>query len=382
MSIIPALLFGEEIALATATTSEAIGSDIIGSAIVQKGVSVVSGVIEETIGNAVDAVYGQGTYENFEKGALDNYADAKLLGLLQQGDFSTQDIAKMITKQQLSHKDIAKTTGDFINDLSRESIGDTIPNVLAKLEKVNPVYYYLANKMMDLTDDFVVPTNENYLKVSAIYNGSVFFNNDVVLRNGEYYGVNEGSFPFVWKLSYNNYPVVPPIWGTWTGINSPNNKLPYSGIIEVDGVSVIKQSQLDKISFSHDSLYKMFGSFNEFADDVLISYIQNGLEQGIFIFPNERETAIIALNYFSSLGKIVRAIYGDDKSEGIIASFYKDIYNVELTKEHIGVLRNILVNKPPTPITIDANTGEEFGSCPIPDNSLRDFIRAIDFEFE
>lgn len=144
----------------------------------------------------------------------------------------------------------------------------------------------------------------------------------------------------VWKYpEYNDYTVISPIWGTWTGINSPNNTVPVYGNYQ----GRPQQSQLDKIAFIHDCLYHDYGSFNKFADSVLISYIDNGINKGIFVFPNELETAKVARTYFSTLGTVVRKIYGDDVSKGIINDLYKTIYNVELSGEHIGELRGLFV---------------------------------------
>ena len=153
------------------------------------------------------------------------------------------------------------------------------------------------------------------------------------MEGTEFYSVDETGKEWVWKYPiYNNYQNIVPIWGVYTGINSPNNSLPIAGNITAeDGTVFTKQSYLDRIAFQHDAMYHDLGTFNKFSDYVLISRISQNMDK--MIFQGERETAQVALNYFSTLGTVVRKIYGDNVSKGIIDDLYTDVYNIEITKE-------------------------------------------------
>lgn len=337
--------------------AEATGSGVLGGlaegTVIEKAGELAEGALE----GVGDLIFGTENVENFKNHAYDNFEKAKNFGLFTMQDYSEEDIVRFIREKNFRHEDIAKHTNNFINDFTRESLSDTPENVLEKIKRVNPMYYYLASKVLDLTGPFVVPTDEDYVKVSNTYTGEVFFKNLTLARETgdgiEFYTQTENG-EVLWKYpEYNNYPVVPTIYGTWVGINSINNSVPVYGTVSVDEIpegyrglsgvdeagNTIWQSQLDRIAHVHDCMYHDYGSFNRFADYVLINYIEIGLREGLFIFPNERDTALIALNYFSTVGRVVRKIYGDDVSEGIIQNLYGTFANVKLTDEHIEILK-------------------------------------------
>ncbi len=298
-----------EVALEIGTAiGEYVGSETVGK--------IATGAVVGAVGNIAD----KGVNAVLEKtGINDTVEQAKLIMKIRSGNFTNEEIIKMMRTR--SHNENAKDISKFVKEVSTKSVGDSVPNILEKIKLTNPVYYLLASKMMDLTHDFVLPNDEEYQKVSSVYDGSVFFKNDVVKKeDGNFHGITEKG-ELVWKYpEYNNYTVIPSLWGYWVGISSINNEVPIYANYE----DLVVQSQLDKIAFAHDVLYHDNGLFNKFADYVLISYIDAGIKQGIFVLPNELETAKIARTYFSTLGILVRKIYGDDVSKGLIEGLLPD----------------------------------------------------------
>ena len=56
------------------------------------------------------------------------------------------------------------------------------------------------------------------------------------LGENEFYGLTERG-EVVWKYPYyNDYTVVPPLYGVWVGINSPNNSVPVYGFVNAEDI--------------------------------------------------------------------------------------------------------------------------------------------------
>lgn len=311
-------------------------------------------------GKAVDAIYGPGTFKKLENDIEDLYGSTKELagevstllydirndtrGYTQgfdagPGRMKTLEDARAKVVQNALVKPYIKGAAEFAKDFAHlysgtevsagnfegsgtglrgiENNKSSVANVLSTLARVNPFYAYLASKVSEKLTDFVTPDDAGYLSVANTYNGVGLYDQNMVLEdlgtNYEFSIVNEAGERVVWKFpEYNNYTVVPPIFGTWTGINSPNNSLCLSGT--VGGRSV--QSFLDKIAFMHDVGYHDLGSFNEFSDYQLISRANYGRENGLFIFPGEAAAARVAVSYFSTLGKIMRKMFGPSTPSG------------------------------------------------------------------
>lgn len=374
-------------------TAEATGSTALGTAVEGGILSEAGNLAEQVVDTAVGTIYdyfgGEGSYESFKSGVYQTLDDVKKVAYFDIQNQKEEDIVKFMKDLNKSHEQIAKDVANFSNDLtlelskSKELNNSTIANTINKLKKVNPIYFYLADKLLSVSGEFVLPTDEDYNKVSEIYNGKGLFeepvNQRATLNNTEFYSLDETGKEWVWKYpEYNNYTVVPPIWGVYTGINSPNNQLPISGLVNGE----LKQSYLDKVAFQHDIMYHDFGSFNKFADYVLISRISQNLDK--MIFEGERETALVAMNYFSTLGKVVRKLYGDNVSEGIIKDLYKDVYNVVLTEENTEELKK-MTRKEIGDIITTQNTLQELSPIPLPEQPqevqnpiLQDLINTID----
>lgn len=135
---------------------------------------------------------------------------------------------------------------DDPNDAIIENNTNTMNKIMNTLAKVNPFYAYLASKFMGKITDLVIPNTNDYKKVSTIYNGQGLYEKTMELKavgfsfenglskasNYEFSLIDKVGIRQVWKNpEYNNYVVIPPIWGVYTGINSPNNSLCLTGTL-------------------------------------------------------------------------------------------------------------------------------------------------------
>jgi len=339
---------------------------------------------------AVDNIYGEGTFENLERDVNDFYQSGKDLvgevGALMYDikGYNDKDFTGISEKQLKGLKEAREkfnenkfvkpyvqgaaefakdfahiysgtevSTGNFEGSGSGlrgiENNKSNVSKILNTLSRVNPFYAYLASKVSDKLTDFFAPDDPGYLKVASTYNGVGLYDRNMILEdlgagNYEFSIIDEAGGRVVWKFpEYNTYTVVPPLYGTWTGINSPNNSLCLSGT--VNGVAV--QSYLDKIAFMHDVGYHDLGSFNEFSDYQLISRALYGKENGLFIFPGEAAAANVAISYFSTLGKLMRKMFGPGAEAGgvqgpsgvveksIVAEAVSEISGVEVSEDII-----------------------------------------------
>lgn len=346
------------------TGSQAIGTAVTGGIISQVGQTLNEG-LNTVVEGTTDYLFGEGSFEWFKDSIYEKYEDAK--DLLFIDPTNEEQVNQYIKKNIKNNEDISKNVANFTNDLTvqlnkTQSLDNsTIANILNNLKKTNPVYFYLADKLMSKIGDFVIPKDEDYIKISQIYNGNGLFEQNVKERpiqgGAEFYSVDETDKEWVWKYpEYNStYTPIPALYGIFVGISSPNNRLPLGSYLQKDivpdgftaspediqGELTWYQSYLCRIAFQHDIMYHDLGNFNKFADYVLIARIENGLTNNKFIYEGEKETAQVALNYFSTLGNVVRKIYGDTTSEGIIKNLYSDVYDVVLDNEQIEELKDI-----------------------------------------
>lgn len=284
------------------------GSELVG-AVAGSLVTAGAGAIADAALNQIVDV------QALKQEAVNQLTFAQKLSLARSGKLSNKDIIKLIKGNdgvgvlQTSKETVVVDTQDFVQEINQDLLtGTSFQKALERYGNDNLVSGYLA---LSLSPDstYIIPTDAEYQYVSSVYNGSVFFNNVTQERlvaqpNGgrEFFAITErGEVSWLYP-EYNTYTVVPTIWGYWTGINSINDQLPYT--------VGDRQSLLDRIAHVHDCLYRKYGIFNKFADYVLISYIDQGLKQGLFVLPGEKTKALIAINYFSSLGKMMRNIYG------------------------------------------------------------------------
>jgi hypothetical protein len=310
----------------------------VGSAAAAVGTEVASLVGSSALGSAATAAVGAGIgyvadatlnklvdTEKLKKEASKQLSLAQKIALLRSGkNTNTKEIIQSIKGTEALKGTSLDTVKDrsklFVNEVSNELLeGKLINQAVENVSESSnsPLYDWLGISVLSGIDDAIVPTDPEYLYVSSVYDGSVFFNTVTKERftNGsrEFYAETErGEVSWFFPYYNNNppYAVIPTIYGFWCGLNSINNALPIS--MEINGV--MHMSLLDRISHVHDCLYRQYGIFSKFSDYVLISYISKGLEQGLFILPGERNKALIAINYFSSLGKLMRSLYGGSES--------------------------------------------------------------------
>jgi hypothetical protein len=169
----------------------------------------------------------------------------------------------------------------------------------------NPLLSYLAPALENFQAKMVLPSGEEYQKNSQIYNGrNLAFQNVLETINPDgtkdYSAKDELGITYTWFGKWNNHQVVSPIWGTWTGINSPNNAKPIS--------------LLDLFAMFHDIDYKLYGSFNQTADYKLISRVYNNLDR---FGTQEKQIALTTIKYFSTIGSAAR-MYTGIKGDGVL----------------------------------------------------------------
>jgi hypothetical protein len=162
----------------------------------------------------------------------------------------------------------------------------------------NPFLSYLMPSVSKFQAGLTLPTNEEYKKVAAVYNGKNLDYRNVLAAEVNGYMTfsarNEVGEVITWNTEWNSHKVVPPLWGVWVGPNSPNNKSP--------------TSLLDLFAFFHDYSYHVYGNFNELGDYQLISRVYQNLDR---MSGSEREIALTTVKYFSTIGAAARAYAGN-----------------------------------------------------------------------
>lgn len=338
MSFIPFVVEGASYLGSLA--AEETGSAAVGGAVSSGIVSEAGKVVESGTKSFVDSIFGDGTFDNLEKHVSDLYGTTKTLAgdivgieqSVEDGNLGSDQINKLNQDtKNFQNGHIVKATTEFVKDFSHlVSTGDynalddpsneiitnntsVISGVMDTLSRVNPFYAYLVSKFGDKLTDFVIPTNEDYQKVASVYNGVGLYDQMMQLEQTfdgyEFSLIDEAGIKQVWKYpEWNTYPVIKPIWGVYTGLNSPNNALCLSG--SQNGKNV--ESFLDKIAFLHDVGYHELGSFNITSDYQLISRAKYGKDNGLFIFPNEAAIANVACSYFATIGSLTRRLFGDN----------------------------------------------------------------------
>jgi len=319
-----------------ATGSEALGQ-LAGGAVAGEITSRVEGAIDTATSSIIDSIFGPQVYENKKKQFYNSLEEAKSLGLFSENIGNESAILQTIKDSNYTENDLINQIHNFSHDFSDElsKKGETLNgpiddnstagDILAKLSQINPVYYYLVNKLLDKSGELVVPQNDpEYEAIAKIYNGKGQYSS---LAKQEFDGtnmifseVNEIGELDIWKYpEYNNYTVVPSLWGVYTGINSVNNQVPLRGIVN----GRVVDSFLDAAAFRHDCSYFYRGSFNKFGDYQLISRISQNKDK--LVFPGEALIANIAVNYFSTLGALMRKMMGPEEETPIIKELFADL---------------------------------------------------------
>lgn len=312
-----AAAFGEAVAELTGSTYAGAAADY-GA---QRG---INSVIDDKVRALVDSIFGQGFYDSVnrkiddvEKIALGGFAMSKndplglsayedLMGLPHKGE-------KAKGKQGLNPKDAARFAHRMAEELSKDPGFSVIeqrfePSVLNKAlesiinsdpqmkEMVLPLVYHLSN--------YVVPTNEDYRRIASVYNGD-FEPNSAFETPNAFQIIDETGTINTWQKEWSGqYVQVPPLYGIWTGISSPNDSLPQPVI---NG----QRSYLDSVSMMHDIDYHHtnHSSFSYFSDMKMISRLSQNKDR--LTQPNELFYASVAINYFATLGSITRVLLGE-----------------------------------------------------------------------
>lgn len=349
--------------LAGVSAAEATGSAALGDAAAGAVNATVAGYVNDAAdavaSSVVDTLFGKNKYEDSKKRLYESLDEAKALGLL-SGDIQSETaVLQKIKDSQYTHNDLMNQVHNFGRDFSTE-VAKTIPgtvtsgdgaivvplesnsavgDILAKLSQLNPVYYYLVNKLLDKTGELVVPTDAEYQRVAAVYNGKGLYDqitsttfdgsNTIWSQPDEVGDVYQWVYP-----RDNNYTPVPALWGIYTGISSPNNQPPLRGIVGGPDGARVRESFLDKCAFFHDIDYGRLGNFSLLADQKLISRVSQNMDK--MVFPGESLMATVAVNYFSTLGTVMRKMMGSDEPNPIVKDLYRDVYGVDLPKEQLA----------------------------------------------
>lgn len=366
MSALLALGFSSlsEVAALGTTAGEAVtaatGSEALGGAATGATVGAVSQGLTDVTKKAVDGIFGEGTADNIDK-SFQQFEQ----GVKQFGGYIADPLSTTANPQNVydffyppedpktNGKDLANLVNYFSSELAvhpqysvvenKQPPESVVNSIVKNITDNNPTLKYLVPAVLEVGAKFVVPDNADYKAVEKIYNGNYIFPNTVATKiesdGTTTFGLLDetGKLNF-WNTSYNNYTVIPPIYGTWVGINSPNNLHP------------LNDSLLDVFCFLHDISYHDEGSFNLLGDYQLISRVTNNIDR--MVLPGERITANIAVNYFSTAGSIARRLFGTNhidyqrlktaQESGAIVENQEDKYSLDSTQpagQLFGILK-------------------------------------------
>jgi hypothetical protein len=324
LGLVPEFLAGAE-AVGVGVT-EATGSSIAGSAVQGAVVGQAGNVANEAgsslFSKGVDKIFGEGTAESLSKKAHkaaqlgSSFYDYTTEGTYGSDPTKIDPLTQAVNinrpkpenvckgEQHADARESGKDLGTFISktatEMSFAEPGDNvISTIYTKVFGTNPLLAYLAGPLEKFQAGLTLPTNERYLEIAKTYNGkNLTFENVLETINSDgtkdYSAKDETGVVYTWFGKWNTHKVVPPIWGTWTGINSPNNTKPVS--------------LLDLFAFFHDIDYKLYGNFNEQADYKLLARVYNNLDR---MGPNERQIALTTVKYFSTIGAAARTYAGN-----------------------------------------------------------------------
>lgn len=312
--------------------AELTGSTVIGGAAEGAVIGAAATAVNQAATTIVDSIFGQGTVSGFEDKANKAFQDLRNIGYF-TNNTDAGDIVKALVPKDVN---VSKEFSGFVT-----AVGDGIKNsptsspsdVVKSVSEQSPFFWYLGSQVLEITANFVVPTDPLYAQVAATYNADGWVDKLTQFdpEAQQYYFTDEAGSRVYWDLSWNTYTVVPPMFGTYVGYSSPNNDFPAR---YTDSTGRLRESVLDSIAMSHDSDYKLIGLFSKFADYKLISRIQ--AQKDKMTMPNEREVANVAVSYFSTLGNITRKFFGvGEDTEALIKKVYREIKGLEVSDDQI-----------------------------------------------
>lgn len=291
-ALIPAMVL-EETAAIGAAAGEAIGMAEVGTA-AEYG-------INQGIGAQINKTISYG---------------ADKLGRTVLGDENVDNIEKTIQGAKTEAWDIAKLAlgGNYNTNVPRATIGPIKPHQLGDVVS--------SYTMSDLHSDAWEPdafltyiNSEDYKdadprfkEIFRIYTGEM---SKPVQNTGGFHFVDETGKLVSWEYpKWNTYIPIPPMYGTWVGYKSPNNRLPAIN-------SLGKADILDQIAMGHDIDYHQtnHGVFSQEADWKFISRL---LHQYPKMNSTQKMIAKIALKWFTTGGHLARYFFGPEKENETI----------------------------------------------------------------
>lgn len=312
--------------------TELTGSAAVGTAVEGGLLGAAATAVNNAATTLVDSVFGQGTVSGFEDKAQKAFNDLVKTGYF-TNNTNTNDIVKTLINKDVN---VPKEFSGFVT-----ALGDGIKNnptsspseIVKSVSESSPFFWYLGTQILEITSNFVVPTDALYQQVAATFTADNFYDKLTQFDpdTKQFYFADETGSRVYWDLDWNTYTVVPPMFGTYVGYSSPNNDFP---LRYTDSAGRLRESVLDSIAMSHDSDYKLIGLFSKFADYKLIARIQ--AQKDKMTLPNEREVANVAVSYFSTLGNITRKFFGvGEDTEALIKKVYREIKGLEVSDDQI-----------------------------------------------
>lgn len=219
----------------------------------------------------------------------------------QIGELIGMHVTEVIEKQPDYPADLPDNEiPNFLEKYAEEGPDPTVSvESLKKVIDENPKYGYLINHLVNYQLANVAPKNDRYRYISMMYQGRSIHSNSVQQTIDPatglkiFKGTDEIGQVYIYKEKRDSIKI-PPIYGVWVGLNSPNNSLPIM-------TSLGQRSLLDTFAFFHDCEYHET-MFSRDADYRLISRIINNWDR---LAEEEKIPAFIAVEYFSTLGNTV-----------------------------------------------------------------------------
>lgn len=212
---------------------------------------------------------------------------------------------------------VGKDEGQILGQILGKTMVSSDPNTMVQEMIKNPNSTPILKQFIDFSDTNKGPIDARkdpeYAEIFRIYNGrncSAFVNSvgHFCFKNEtgqveEYTGTTAPLNSDGTQLSTTQIisaGFIPPIYGTWTGPNSPNNLLP----ISIN--SNITPGLLDLYSLSHDISYQN-GWFDKRGDLIYISRVSQNLSRMSF---RERIIAEFAIKWFTQASYLLGSIKG------------------------------------------------------------------------
>jgi len=206
-------------------------------------------------------------------------------------------------------------------------------DALKSISTFYPELNYLIPKLLDYQSGIVLPTTDQFKQIYSVYTGRNISPDSVRQVIGAdglktFIGTDETGQTYTYKENPNAFTVTP-IWGTWTGPNSPNNSLPFT--------------LLDTFAYFHDCDYKDNGWFDLQGDLKFISRLAQNLDR---MGDDERVVAKFSINYFSTVGnslatyknsldsKVANEVVTDPTQDDIFPYLMPEFTALDDYKEH------------------------------------------------